>query len=117
MCIHADLGLTYLSRLWEYVSARCENPMEKFKKCLWPFSSEYAKTIECYVTKAPRAKLYIFQHTIQEPYQIMGWQYCMDAGANNERSHSGFITRDDIPAVEAVSMAIQQVKKCNSWEL
>ena len=87
--------------------------LSKFEKCEWPYDSQAARTITCYVTKAPRAKLYIWH---DGPFDG-SWNYTMSAGRNSERSHSGRVAIANLGIAEAVAIAIHQVKKSNSWEI
>jgi hypothetical protein len=85
--------------------------MITYSKTTWPFDAESAKTIECYVTKAPRAKLYIWRSN-EELY----WNYTMNAGADGERSHTGYLP-EPLSVRDAVTHAIEACKKHNSWTL
>jgi hypothetical protein len=87
--------------------------MATYSEITWPFDPDAAKSITCYVTKAPgKAKLYVWY---DEPTK---WHYTLSAGRNSERSHTGFLpnitTTDPGLAVEA---AIEAVNKNNSWNI
>ena len=88
-------------------------PDPTYSQTEWPYDPTAAKTIECYVTKAPRAKLYVWRE-----FGSALWQYTMSAGPNNERSHTGCMPQvlsiDPGPAVVA---AIAACKKNRSWEV
>lgn len=82
------------------------------KRCTWPFDPDAAHTIECYVVKAPAAKLYVWREKEQAT-----WNYTMSAGRNSDRSHTGCVVVSDIDAQQAAQLAIAACKKSNSWTL
>ena len=80
-----------------------------------PFDPVVAKTIECYVTPSPRAKLYVWRDTELAGFWPNVWNYTMSAGANNDKSHTGTLGTSKLDIADAVDAAIAAVKKSNSW--
>ena len=84
----------------------------QYKSVKWPFDDQYAKKCFCYVTKAPGRNAHLYVH---RPINSNVWSYTLDAGPNNERSHSGGIG-ESLSIEEAFSKAISSCIKSNSWE-
>ena len=89
------------------------NKENQFTSCVWPYDPDAAKTIECYVVKANRAKLYVWKQT-----KARYWQYTMSAGSNSERNMSGSIPiAPSLLGVQgAVDAAIAYCKQYRIWE-
>lgn len=75
----------------------------------WTGNPDMADEIESYVCWAPHATLWIWRHLPET-----AWSYTMSAGANSERSHTGFVGECADPA-EAERRAVDACKASRSW--
>ena len=89
--------------------------MNTIERVTWPYDPEAAETIECYLVKAPRAKLYVWRD-LENGYSKT-WNYTFSAGPNSERSHSGCLVPSEanLSAEEAVTKAISQIQRDKVW--
>ena len=89
--------------------------MSAIEKVVWPYDPEVAETIECYLVKAPRAKLYVWRD-LENGYSKT-WNYTFSAGPNSERSRSGCLRPSDsnLSFEDAVNQAISQVQRDKVW--
>jgi hypothetical protein len=89
--------------------------MNTIERVNWPYDAEAAKTIECYLVKAPCAKLYVWRD-LENGYSTT-WNYTFSAGPNSERSHSGCLSPADtnLSVEHAVTKAINQIQRDKVW--
>lgn len=90
-------------------------PITPYQSCKWPFDPESAKSITCYVVKAPgRAKLYVWKQD-----RARYWQFTMSAGPNSERSMTGCIpiAPSLLDVQGAVDASVVYCKQHRAWEI